>query len=94
MRLARSRATDRQAVALCAKRAQLSPNEGRVNGLSGNSAGREFLNPNLVQLSGADHSMAVVVPASPAADAKPVAGLITQSAMAEALAAGMELFGD
>jgi hypothetical protein len=52
----------------------------------------------LVELLGrmatAHASVAVVVPSSPEAGAKPVVGIITQSAMAEALAAGMELFGD
>ena len=48
----------------------------------------------LGRMASAHASVAVVVPASPEADAKPVVGIITQSAMAEALAAGMELFGD
>jgi chloride channel protein, CIC family len=52
----------------------------------------------LVELLGrmatAHASVAVVMPSSPEAGAKPVVGIITQSAMAEALAAGMELFGD
>ena len=48
----------------------------------------------LGRMASAHASVAVVVPASPQVDAKPVVGIITQSAMAEALAAGMELFGD
>ena len=48
----------------------------------------------LGRMASAHASVAVVVPSSPKADAKPVIGIITQGAMAEALAAGMELFGD
>jgi len=48
----------------------------------------------LGRMASAHASVAVVVPSSPETDAKPVVGIITQSAMAEALAAGMELFGD
>jgi chloride channel protein, CIC family len=51
----------------------------------------------LTQMAGAHASVAVVVPSSPPAsgsEPKPALGLITETTMAAALAAGMELFGD
>ena len=50
----------------------------------------------LGRMASAHASVAVVVAfiAPSSEDAKPVIGIITQGAMAEALAAGMELFGD